>query len=100
MKNRQLEKEILRDFIQSIDVSNAIKLETLKSDNKVLKKVVAKLRHEVLLRDAFIEASDEQYDRLMVGVTGRVATVTPPAPGITRFHIGGVTEIADTRIRG
>ncbi len=89
MNRTERDKTKLMDYIKEIEISKAIELEESRAEN-------ARLRREVLLRDAFIEASDEQYDRLMVGVTGRLATVTPPIqPGITRVNIGGITEIVD-----
>ena len=97
-------------------------LDELRAENK-------KLLYLVRLAGEFIGKSNKQYDKLLADVTGRVTTVKsdkshidhskvfvkwgkggqpiyknaeaePPNPGITRFHIGGITEIVDERIRG
>lgn len=101
MSKRQLEKQILRDFMQTIEVNNAIKLENLMDENEVLKKQIARQKRDLIMKDLWIDGADEQYDRLLSDIADRAATVKPTAKlGLVRFHVGGVTEIADTRIKG
>lgn len=81
----------LQQYIVSIKVRHNIEIEELKAEN-------ARLRYALKLAGEFITKSDEQYGRLMADVTGCITTPTPPKQGITRFHIGGITEIVRERV--
>ena len=98
MKNMtEDDKAKLLEYMKDIQTRNAITFEEMRAENIALKAEVALLRREKLLGRQMIDATEEQINRLIGDVAFRVTTVTPPAPGITRVCIHGLTEIVRER---